>query len=544
MKIALCQINPIIGDIEGNKKKILEGYQIGIDKSAELVIFPELALTGYSPQDLIEKKEFRSIVKKTSEEIASKTSSVGLIFGTITEEFDNVGTGLYNSAILCHDGKIQFTQNKTLLPNYDVFDEVRYFESAKEVYAVEFKNEKLGISICEDIWNDADYWKQRRYYRDPVQRLVDKGSTILINISASPYAYGRRSERYNMLSTLTKTNQLPLAYVCVAGAQTDLIFDGASMCFNSNGELNLMGKVYDEDFFIYDTEKKYETITDIESSYEKEILDALTLGLRDYVKKTGFKKILVGLSGGIDSALVTYVAVNAVGKENVHVVMMPSKFSSEGSIKDSEKLIQNLGISSAKISIEPVFQKTLEVLEPSFQGRSSDITEENIQARIRGLYLMALSNKFNYLLCTTGNKSEMAVGYATLYGDMSGALGVIADVYKTGVYKIAKFINRDKNIIPNEIIEKAPSAELRFDQKDEDSLPPYDFLDKILKCYLEEYKEYSEIVEEIGHKDIVHRVLTLVDRNEFKRKQAAPSLRVTTKSFGYGRRFPIVQKWR
>ena len=544
MKIALCQINPIIGDIEGNKKKILEGYQIGIDKSAELVIFPELALTGYSPQDLIEKKEFRSIVKKTSEEIASKTSSVGLIFGTITEEFDNVGTGLYNSAILCHDGKIQFTQNKTLLPNYDVFDEVRYFESAKEVYAVEFKNEKLGISICEDIWNDADYWKQRRYYRDPVQRLVDKGSTILINISASPYAYGRRSERYNMLSTLTKTNQLPLAYVCVAGAQTDLIFDGASMCFNSNGELNLMGKVYDEDFFIYDTEKKYETITDIESSYEEEILDALTLGLRDYVKKTGFKKILVGLSGGIDSALVTYVAVNAVGKENVHVVMMPSKFSSEGSIKDSEKLIQNLGISSAKISIEPVFQKTLEVLEPSFQGRSSDITEENIQARIRGLYLMALSNKFNYLLCTTGNKSEMAVGYATLYGDMSGALGVIADVYKTEVYKIAKFINRDKNIIPTEIIEKAPSAELRFDQKDEDSLPPYDFLDKILKCYLEEYKEYSEIVEEIGHKDIVHRVLTLVDRNEFKRKQAAPSLRVTTKSFGYGRRFPIVQKWR
>ena len=544
MKIALCQINPIIGDIEGNKKKILEGYQRGIENGAELVILPELALPGYSPQDLIEKKEFRSIVKKAAEKIASHTASIGLIFGTISEEFDNVGTGLYNSAVLCYDGKIQFTQHKTLLPNYDVFDEVRYFESAKEVYVAEFKGEKLGISICEDIWNDADYWKQRRYYRDPVQRLVDKGTTILINISASPYAYGRREERYDMLSTLTKTNKLPLAYVCVAGAQTDLIFDGASMCFNSNGELDLMGKTYKEDFFLYDTEKKYESITDVESSYEDEVLNALTLGLKDYVEKTGFKKVLVGLSGGIDSALVTYVAVNAVGKENVHVVMMPSKFSSEGSIKDSEKLVQNLGITSDKISIEPVFDKVLDVLSPTFGDKPVDVTEENIQARIRGLYLMALSNKFNYLLCTTGNKSEMAVGYATLYGDMSGALGVIADVYKTEVYKIANYINRDAEIIPYEIIEKAPSAELRFDQKDEDSLPPYDLLDKILKCYLEEYKEYSEIVEDLGHDEIVQKVLTLVDRNEFKRKQAPPSLRVTTKSFGYGRRFPIVQKWR
>ena len=544
MKIALCQINPIIGDIEGNKRKILEGYQKGIENGAELVILPELALTGYSPQDLIEKKEFRAIVKKTTEEIASHTVSVGLIFGTISEELDNVGTGLYNSAVLCYAGKIQFTQHKTLLPNYDVFDEVRYFESAKEVYVVEFNGEKLGISICEDIWNDADYWKQRRYYRDPVQRLVDKGSTILINISASPYAYGRRLERYNMLSTLTKTNKLPLAYVCVVGGQTDLIFDGTSMCFNSSGELDLMGKPYEEDFFIYDTEKKYESIIDVESSYEEEVLNALTLGLKDYVEKTGFKKIIVGLSGGIDSALVTYVAVNAIGKENVHVVMMPSKFSSEGSIVDSQKLIKNLGISSDKISIELVFENILEVLEPSFQGRPADVTEENIQARIRGLYLMALSNKFDYLLCTTGNKSEMAVGYATLYGDMSGALGVIADVYKTEVYKIARFINRKEEIIPAEIIDKAPSAELRFDQKDEDSLPPYDLLDKIIKSYLEEYKEYSEIVEEVGNKEIVHQVLTLVDRNEFKRKQAAPALRVTTKSFGYGRRFPIVQKWR
>jgi len=544
MKIALCQINPIIGDIKGNKEKILIGYQKGIENEVDLVIFPELTITGYSPQDLIEKKEFRSIVKNTTKEIASQTSSVGLIFGTITEEFDKVGTGLYNSAVLCYDGKIQFTQHKTLLPNYDVFDEVRYFESAKEVYVTEFKGEQLGISICEDIWNDADYWKQRRYYKDPVERLVDKGSTILINISASPYAYGRRKERYHMLSTLTKSNSLSLAYVCSVGGQTDLIFDGASMCFNSNGDLELMGKSYEEDFIIYDTIKKYEPILEVESSYEVEVLNALTLGVKDYVKKTGFKKILVGLSGGIDSALVTYIATNAVGKENVHVVMMPSIYSSEGSIKDSEELVENLGITSDKISIEPVFNKTLEVLNPIFNNMEVDLTEENLQARIRGLYLMALSNKFNYLLCTTGNKSEMAVGYATLYGDMSGAIGVIADVYKTEVYKIAKFINKEKEIIPNEIIEKAPSAELRHDQKDEDSLPSYDLLDKILKCYLEEYKEFSEIVKEIGQVEIVKQVLTLVDRNEFKRKQAAPSLRVTTKSFGYGRRFPIVQKWR
>lgn len=544
MRIALCQINPIIGDIEGNKKKILDGYKFGVEQEVDLVILPELAITGYSPQDLIEKKEFRNIVKAAAEEIASNTNSIGLIFGTITEEFDNVGTGLYNSAVLCYDGKIQFTQNKTLLPNYDVFDEVRYFESAKEVYTYNFKGEKLGISICEDIWNDADYWKQRRYYRDPVQRLVDKGTTILINISASPYAYGRRHERFDMLSTLSKTNNLPLAYVCTVGAQTDLVFDGASMCFNGNGELKKLGKSYETDFFIFDTNDHTESITNVESSYEEEILNALTLGVKDYVEKTGFKKIIVGLSGGIDSALVTYIAVNAVGKENVHVVMMPSIYSSEGSISDSKKLVANLGITSNQISIEPVFDEMIKVLSPYFNGLTVDVTEENIQARIRGIYLMAMSNKLNFLLCTTGNKSEMAVGYATLYGDMCGALAVIADVYKTEVYQIARFINRYKEIIPNEIIEKAPSAELRHDQKDEDSLPPYDLLDKIIKLYLENYKEYSEIVEKVGNPEIVKKVLTLVDRNEFKRKQAAPALRVTTKSFGYGRRFPIVQKWR
>ncbi len=544
MKIALCQMDPIIGDIDGNKQKIIDGYNKAVKEKVDLIIFPELTITGYSPQDLIERKAFRDVVTKTTKEIATITGDVGLIFGTITEEFDTVGTGLYNSAVLCYNGKIQFTQHKTLLPNYDVFDEVRYFESANDVFVHEFRGERLGISICEDIWNDADFWKQRRYHRDPVQRLVEKGSTILINISASPYAYGRREERREMLSTLTKTNKLPLAYVCVAGGQTDLIFDGASMCFNSNGKLEMMGKAYDEDFFIYDTKKEYTPITEVEKTMEEEVLAALIYGLREYATKTGFTKALVGLSGGIDSALVTYIAVQAFGKENVHVVMMPSQYSSTGSVTDSEKLINNLGITSDNISIQPVFDKINEMLQPAFDGKPADVTEENMQARIRGLYLMAFSNKFNYLLCTTGNKSEMAVGYATLYGDMNGALGIIADVYKTDVFKISKFINSNKEIIPNNIITKPPSAELRPDQKDEDSLPSYDLLDSILRKYLEEHNEEEEIVAEVGNKDIVKHVLRLVERNEFKRYQAAPALRVSTKSFGYGRRIPIVQGWR
>lgn len=543
MKIALCQMNPIIGDIEGNKNKILEGYSRGVLDKVDLVIFPELAICGYPPLDLVEKQEFRSKVLTATRFIAEKTSDVGIIFGSIIEVQENVGTGVYNSAVLCFNGKIQFIQHKTLLPNYDVFDEVRYFESAKENNVIEFRGEILGISVCEDIWNDADYWKQRRYSVDPVQKQVDKGATILINISASPYAYGRRKERGDMLSVLTKTDDLPLAYVCSTGAQTDLIFDGASMCFDKDGRLVRLGDKFAEDYIIYDTKQYYPSIEEVESGYEEEVLLALIYGLKDYAYKTGFTKALIGLSGGIDSALVTYIAVKALGAENVHAVMMPSQYSSEGSIKDSENLIKNLSISSDLIPIQPAFEKVKEVLAPTFNGKSEDVTEENLQSRLRGVYLMALSNKFGYMLCTTGNKSEMAVGYATLYGDMNGALGIIADVYKTQVYKICNYINRHGEIIPAEIIQKAPSAELRPDQKDEDSLPPYEFLDKILFKYLEEYKELNEIVEELGESETVERILKLVDKNEFKRKQAAPALRVTTKAFGYGRRFPIVQRW-
>jgi NAD+ synthase (glutamine-hydrolysing) len=544
MKIAVCQLDSLIGDINGNKERIIQSYLKGIQDNVDLVVCPELALPGYPPLDLVEKQEFRDKIKEAAQEIASLTKNVGLIFGSITENLDDVGTDVFNSAILCYDGKIQFIQNKTLIPNYDIFDEVRYFESAREVSIHIFKGEKLGISICEDIWNDVDYWKKRRYTNDPVKKQVELGASILLNISASPYAYGKRKQRREMLSVLTKSDKLPLVYVCCAGAQTELIFDGASMCFDSKGELCLVGKSFAEDNFIFETEKQYNPVTEFEGRFEKEVLDALIFGLKEYCLKTGFKKVLIGLSGGIDSALVTYIAVQAMGRENVHVVLMPSEYSSKGSIEDSLKLINNLGISSSEISIQSVFDGIKEVLSPIFKDMPEDITEENIQPRIRGIYLMALSNKFGYLLLTTGNKSEVATGYATLYGDMSGALGIIADVYKTDVYRIVNYINRGKEIIPNEIINKAPSAELKHNQTDQDSLPPYAFLDKILKMYLEENKDFSLIVRELGSPDVVKKVLKMVDANEFKRRQAAPVLRVSTKAFGYGRRYPVVQGWR
>lgn len=544
MKIALCQINPIIGNLEYNKSKIVAGYKKGVKSNADIVIFPELSLVGYPPQDLVEKKEFRQSVTIATEQLASITNKTALLFGSITEDDDLIGTDIHNSALLCFDGKIQFVQHKTLIPNYDVFDEMRYFDPSKEVNVFEFKGEKLGISICEDIWNDADYWYRRRYTRDPIKELLDKGATILLNISASPYSYGKRCARQEMLSVLTKQDKIPLAYVCCVGAQTELIFDGASMCFDGNGKLIKLGNTYEEDFILFDTSKSKNEIKNCEKSFEEEVLNALIFGLKDYCNKLGFNKLLIGLSGGMDSALVTYIAVQALGAENVHVMLLPSKYSSEGSITDSEKLIFNLGISHTNISIQSVVNETIDQLSSALNDEMKGITEENLQARIRGLYLMAFSNNNNYLLLTTGNKSEVATGYCTLYGDMCGGLAVLADVYKTDIYRIANYINREDEIIPQEIIDKPPSAELRPNQTDQDTLPPYDLLDRILRMYLEENKEFEEISSIIGDKKIVHKVLRMVDLSEFKRKQSAPTLRVSSKAFGYGRRFPIVQGWR
>ncbi|RPI75907.1 MAG: NAD+ synthase [Ignavibacteriales bacterium] len=544
MKIALCQINTIIGDIEFNKSKILDGYNKAVKDGADLAIFPELSLIGYPALDLVEKKEFRLASTKALFEIASQTGDTGLLFGTITEDDDNIGTDIHNSAILCYNGKLQFIQHKSLIPNYDVFDEMRYFDSAKNVYVHKFKGEQLGISICEDIWNDADYWYKQRYINDPVKELIQKGASVIINISASPYSFSKRENRKRMLSVLSKTEKVPLAYVCTVGAQAELIFDGASMCFDTEGNLVRLGKSFEEDYFIFDTKEEYKSIEKTEGSFEKETLNALIYGLKEYCIKENFKKVLLGLSGGMDSALVTYIAVEAIGAENVRVMLMPSKYSSDGSITDSEKLIQNLGISSSNISIQPVVNEALNILSSIVTEAPRKIVEENIQARIRGVYLMAVSNQFDYLVLSTSNKSEMAVGYSTLYGDMCGGLGVIADVYKTDVYRIANYINRDRKIIPQTIFDKAPSAELSPGQKDQDILPPYELLDKILQMYLEENKEIDEITSVIGERETVKKVLRMVDKSEFKRRQAAPALRVSSKAFGYGRRYPIVQGWR
>lgn len=544
MKIALCQINPIIGDIKGNKEKILHCYKQGNELGADIIVLPELALLGYPPLDLVEKREFREAVYKSASEIASLTGSSALLFGSITEDNDNVGTNLFNSALLCYNGKIQFVQNKTLIPNYDVFDEMRYFESAKDVYVHEFRGENLGISICEDIWNDKDYWKQRLYTNDPVEKLIQKGADVLINISASPYSYGKRDERRQMLSTLSRKDAIPLAYTCCIGAQTDLIFDGASMCFDDKGRLVMLGKIFEEDILLFDTKSHYPEISKVERSFEEEVIDALILGIKDYCNKLGFKQVLLGLSGGIDSAVVAWLAVQALGSENVFAVMLPSIYSSEGSTKDSVALAKKIGIKVENISIQPSVDSVNNTLSKLFTGTESGITEENIQSRMRGILLMAIANKFGYLLLTTGNKSEMAVGYCTLYGDMCGGLAVIADVYKTDIYRLARFINRHSEIIPQEIINKPPSAELRPNQTDQDSLPPYEVLDTILQLYLEHNKELHEIIRVVPDENLVRKILRLVDLNEFKRKQAAPALRVSYKAFGYGRRFPIVQKWR
>jgi len=544
MKIALCQLNSIIGNLDFNKNKIINGYKKGVEAGADLVICPELSLVGYPPRDLVEKSEFRDAVKVKILEIAETTNDVGLIFGSITEDEDLIGTNIHNSAILCSEGKIKFVQNKSLIPNYDVFDEMRYYEPAKRVDVFEFKGEKLGISVCEDIWNDEDYWYRRRYSEDPIKKLIDKGATLLINISASPYFYGKRKQRREMLSLVCKKDKIPLAYVCCAGAQTDLIFDGASMCFDKKGNLVELGKNYEEDFLIYDTTTQKKLSTETEGTIEEEVLASLIFGVKEYCDKLKFKKAVVGLSGGLDSALVTYIAVKALGSKNVHVIMMPSKYSSKGSLTDSEKLIDNLNISKDNISIQPPVDKVIEMLMPSFKNKLNGLTEENLQARIRGVYLMAFANNDNYLLLSTGNKSEMAVGYCTLYGDMNGGLAVLADVYKTDIYKIAKFINRGKEVIPKEIITKKPSAELKPNQTDQDFLPPYEMLDKILRMYLEENKEINQITSAIGEKEIVEKVLRLVDINEFKRYQAPPAIKVSRKAFGYGRRFPIVQGWR
>ncbi len=542
MKVALAQINPTVGDLAGNQAKILAAYRRGVEAGAELVMLPELAVTGYPPRDLLLKKSFIAGNLAVLEQLAAATGPTALLVGFVGENQKRPGRGLTNSVALLRNGKIAATRVKSLLPTYDVFDEDRYFEPAQENQPVPFDGGKLGLTVCEDIWNDEDFWPERRYRHNPPLELVEAGARILFNISASPWHTGKEETRYRMLQSMASKSGRPVLFCNQVGGNDELVFDGGSLAFNGAGELIAQGRMFAEDFVMVDTEAKA-GIARARRRDEENIHDALVLGLQDYLHKCGFKSAVLGLSGGIDSALVACLAAEALGRENVRGVSLPSQFSSQGSLDDARLLAQNLGIQYEVIPIQSAFTTLKQELQPAFAGKPEDTTEENIQARLRGVILMALSNKFGSLLLTTGNKSELAVGYCTLYGDMCGGLAVISDVPKTMVYQLAKWINRAKEIIPASSITKAPSAELRPNQTDQDSLPPYDVLDAILDAYVVQGKTPGEIVAAGFAAATVQRVIRLIDTNEYKRRQAAPGLKVTSKAFGIGRRMPIAQRY-
>ena len=543
MKVALAQFNTTVGDLAGNEAKILAAYQRGIDAGVELVICPELSVCGYPPRDLLQKRSFIPGNWAVVQRLAAATGKVGLLIGYAGSNDKRPGREATNSAALLQNGGILATRHKTLLPTYDVFDEDRYFEPATENLPVTFNGQKIGITICEDIWNDEDFWKDRRYQRNPAVDLANAGATLLLNISASPWHLGKNNTRREMLASFAAKTGCPLLYCNLVGGNDELVFDGASMAFDGTGQLGVEGVCFGEDFLVVDTAKPG-VIGPHLMEDEESIYRALVLGLRDYVHKCGFKSVVLGLSGGIDSALTAVIAVEALGPENVRGVSLPSQYSSQGSLDDAQILAQNLGIQHDVIPIQNAFESVKAELQPVFAGRKEDTAEENIQARLRGVILMAMSNKFGSLLLTTGNKSELAVGYCTLYGDMCGGLAVISDVPKTMVYRLSNWINREQEIIPPASITKPPSAELRPNQTDQDSLPSYDVLDAILEAYVVQCKSPAEIVE-AGFRDAdVKRVVKLIDFNEYKRRQAAPGIKVTSKAFGVGRRIPIAQRYR
>ncbi|ACI19093.1 NAD+ synthase [Dictyoglomus thermophilum] len=537
MKVAIAQINPTIGDLKGNLEKIISKIDRAKNLSADLIIFPELSIIGYPPRDLIYNMDLaKAIETSLKEKIAPRSYDIGIILGSPYYEDKNI----YNSALFFYKGKLYFRQDKTLLPNYDVFDEKRYFKPASNNIPIKFKNKLLGITICEDIWNDKDYWNRKIYEIDPLEKLASQGIDIIINISASPYYHGKISLRIDMLRHIARKYKKEIIYVNQVGGNDELIFDGTSLVMNKDGSLAWIGKEFEEDFVVIDTNKlSRENITineDISFIYK-----ALVLGVRDYVIKTGFKKALVALSGGIDSSVTACLAVAALGKENVLGIYMPSRYSSKESAIDAEMLAKNLGIEYRVIPIEKIFSSFIETLNPNNRV-FMDNAEENLQARIRGNIIMFISNREGYLVLSTGNKSELAMGYCTLYGDMTGGLSVIGDLPKTLVYELARYINRDREIIPERVLRKPPSAELRPNQKDEDSLPPYHVLDPIIKSYIEDNLTVEEIIKLGYNSELVENVVKKVDSMEYKRRQAPPVLKVTSKAFGVGRRMPIA--WR
>ncbi len=542
MKIALAQINTTVGDFGGNRSLIEKAYLQGSGEGVELVVTPELAITGYPPRDLLLKSGFIEANLAALEDLAGTVGEVGLVVGHVGLNESHTGRRATNAVSLLHQGKIVATRTKTLLPTYDVFDEDRYFEPANENTPVEYVGRKLGLTICEDVWNDEAFWSDRRYEGNPVDELVEQGADIIINISASPWSLGKERMRCEMLSSLATKIKRPVIYCNAVGGNDELVFDGGSLGLNIEGKVLGAGVHFSEDLVVIDLEKEPQDIP--ESQPMGLLYDALVLGVRDYLGKCGFKSAIIGLSGGIDSAVTAVIAAAALGAENVRGISMPSQYSSQGSLDDSKALADNLGIQYDVISIKEGFEMMNESLEPIFKGKDEDVTEENMQARLRGLIMMAASNKFGSLVLTTGNKSELAVGYCTLYGDMCGGLAVLSDVPKTMVYDLANWINREREVIPWSTIEKPPSAELRPDQKDEDSLPPYEILDEILEKYVVECQSVDQIVAAGFDEQIVGQIARLIDLNEYKRRQAAPGLKVTSKAFGVGRRIPVAQRYR
>ena len=541
MKIALAQIDPTVGDFTGNLDKILHFSRQAAETGARLTVFSELAICGYPPADFLEKASFLARCRQIVDELAQATRdlSTAILVGVALPAPAESGKPAVNAAILLDKGEILLEQHKRLLPFYDVFDEQRYYCSAREQRVVELDGLRLAVTICEDAWNDKNFWERRLYTVDPLEELRKQNPALHINLSSSPFWHGKRRVRREMLSAIAQRDGIPVLLVNQVGGNDSLIFDGSSLALNARGELVAQAASFAEDLVLVDPFAAPVIAPpqddDTEAAYR-----ALVIGTRDYVRKCGFKKALVGLSGGIDSALVAAIAADALGPENVIAVGMPSPYSSHGSIDDSRKLAANLGIRFELIAISGLFEEYQKALAPQFAGLKADTTEENIQSRIRGGLLMALSNKFSALVLTTGNKSEMAVGYCTLYGDMVGALAVIGDLVKTRVYDVCRWLNRDCELIPEDILTKPPSAELRPDQKDTDSLPPYEILDPILEAYVERYESPEKIASEHGFDPaLVAHVVRLVERSEYKRQQAAPVLKVTAKSFGMGRRFPI-----
>jgi NAD+ synthase (glutamine-hydrolysing) len=556
VKIALAQINPTVGDFAGNTKKILEFAARGGELGAELVVFPELSVCGYPPADFLEKAAFIARAGEAVAEIAAWSGGAGrpaILCGTVMPAVSSVGKQVRNVAVLLSGGRVISVQQKMLLPFYDVFDEQRYFEPASEQALTCVAGEPLAVTICEDAWNDKGFWPRQMYPVDPVEALMKQWATqpkelagrqrIILNISASPYWQGKSQVRQSMLAALAVRHGAYVAMTNQVGGNDSLVFDGSSMVIRPDGEVVARAASFAEDLIFFDTQDGESVIADAAVDLVAETWQALVLGTRDYVRKCGFSKALVGLSGGIDSALVASIAVEALGAENVVGVGMPSEYSSLGSIEDARKLAKNLGIRFELLPVHNVFAQYQEVLKRLFAGTPFGLAEENLQSRIRGTLLMALSNKFGALVMTTGNKSEMSTGYCTLYGDMVGALAVIGDVMKTRVYALSRYANREREVIPRETMEKAPSAELRPEQRDTDSLPPYEVLDPILEAYVERYCSAEQIAEERGvDVGLVRSVIQLVERSEYKRQQAAPVLKVTRKSFGMGRRFPIAVK--